>query len=739
MGDSASPTSLFRRINPPPTNWSKWCPECNTPSLKPPFECKGNGEDIHNYGRWTQPCDNGDCNNWLWHNAPTELDHIPYEVQMRHTIKKSARDEGPLRRMCLERRIGSALAPFPSALHAAKRPVVVASMRTVLLGSCHADARNPDISMAMSQAVGSLSAPEPVRREYARPLNEFYGKPYVASHRHLLVESSKVAAEERIKDLAYVVLWSKANIEFGTIRAPASAPPIVAASAESTAPSFISVLESTLPRPTWITQDLLLPIPVSATSRVLLKTCDIGDSDCLDFDIEVQLCGLGLTLNSTPTPVGSKAVATSAFSASSSTSSAGAGPFKPATAVGFIEKKFPLKYTCDMAPKMQILSTIKQDGSALRSAYAELFPGFEYAETTVHKHVAAYKKAVELKIVDKYIKLGKISNGKWTKLVREVGGQKNRKRTLAPVTIDLTGGEVKVDPISIDIDSDGDAGPSNTLLYDDNLASTHHIRRISVYRYMDNLLQDYSAPNNPDIDIEVFDCVTEGEKFIVNLARFTVVGHLQMNPITIAVKKLRSDDWAMNFPSLAAAVWTEGARTATCHMLFEHFKCRALAVGITVPENLDVAETSYIDLADTSPEGDVAWVGQPWHIGAPFSIHSLDLNDPNQVDIYSILSAFSHFTFQCTNHRSVYVDFQGLRTPHNNFVVLDSRTDVAHTSPMDDFAGDDDFKPPQFSVNNAPYFLGSLGDAGLAAFQTTHNCTGICGMMQLNPLPLIFP
>lgn len=56
-----------------------------------------------------------------------------------------------------------------------------------------------------------------------------------------------------------------------------------------------------------------------------------------------------------------------------------------------------------------------------------------------------------------------------------------------------------------------------------------------------------------------------------------------MNPITIAVKKLRSDDWAMNFPSLAAAVWTEGARTATCHMLFEHFKCRALAVGVTVP------------------------------------------------------------------------------------------------------------------------------------------------------------
>ncbi|KAJ7229373.1 hypothetical protein C8J57DRAFT_1251971 [Mycena rebaudengoi] len=473
MGDSASPTSLFRRINPPPTNWSKWCPECNTPSLKPPFECKGNGEDIHNYGRWTQPCDNGDCNNWLWHNAPTELDHIPYEVQMRHTIKKSARDEGDVALLCPANGCRTAAKNVPrKANRECTRTVPQCSSCCKAAGGCGLNAhrpsgrnlasyaRNPDISMAMSQAVGSLSAPEPVRREYARPLNEFYGKPYVASHRHLLVESSKVAAEERIKDLAYVVLW------------------------------------------------------------------------------------------------------------------------------------------------------------------------------------------------------------------------------------------------------------------------------ISVYRYMDNLLRDYSAPNNPDIDVEVFDCVTEGEKFIVNLACFTVVGHLQMNPITIAVKKLRSDDWAMNFPSLAAVVWTEGARTATCHMLFEHFKCRALAVGVTVPENLDVAETSYIDLADTSPEGDVAWVGQPWHIGAPFSIHSLDLNDPNQVDIYSI----------CHYILVPYADIAvGLITPHNNFVVLDSRTDVAHTSPMDDFAGDDDFKPPQFSVNNAPYFLGSLGDAGLAAFQTTHNCTGICGMMQLNPLPLIFP
>ncbi|KAJ6563996.1 hypothetical protein B0H19DRAFT_1067599 [Mycena capillaripes] len=94
MSDSESPTSLFRRINPPPTNWSKWCRECNTPSLKPPFECKGNGEDIHNYGRWVQPCNNSDCSHWLWHNEPTELDRISYETQMRYTIKKSARDEG---------------------------------------------------------------------------------------------------------------------------------------------------------------------------------------------------------------------------------------------------------------------------------------------------------------------------------------------------------------------------------------------------------------------------------------------------------------------------------------------------------------------------------------------------------------------------------------------------------------------------------------------------------------------
>ncbi|KAJ7723873.1 hypothetical protein B0H14DRAFT_2641681 [Mycena olivaceomarginata] len=180
-------------------------------------------------------------------------------------------------------------------------------------------------------------------------------------------------------------------------------------------------------------------------------------------------------------------------------------------------------------------------------------------------------------------------------------------------------------------------------------------------------------------------------------------------------------------------------------MLYQDFKSRANSLGVNVPENLEIIETSFLTANPASgAENDhEQWLGQPWHMGKPFSVDSLDRNDPNEAEIYTILSTFSHFTFQYTNHRSVYVDFQGkvvgIKTTEGSYRVVDSRTDVAHTAerPMvDEF--DEEEPPREYSVNGSSYFLGSLGETGLAAFQRLHNCTATCGIMQLNPLPLSF-
>jgi hypothetical protein len=50
------------------------------------------------------------------------------------------------------------------------------------------------------------------------------------------------------------------------------------------------------------------------------------------------------------------------------------------------------------------------------------------------------------------------------------------------------------------------------------------------------------------------------------------------------------------------------------------------------------------------------FVAQPWECGAYFSADQLDC----QSGPYHILNVFSHFTYQNSNHQSVYVDFQGM-------------------------------------------------------------------------------
>ncbi|KAJ6466098.1 hypothetical protein C8R47DRAFT_40723 [Mycena vitilis] len=88
-------------INPYPTDWSRWCSKCRTPSLKPPRLCKGNGKDIYNFGRHYQPCENTDCDEWLWNNPPTPLDRIPYDVQLRFTVRKSAAEDSESGILCV--------------------------------------------------------------------------------------------------------------------------------------------------------------------------------------------------------------------------------------------------------------------------------------------------------------------------------------------------------------------------------------------------------------------------------------------------------------------------------------------------------------------------------------------------------------------------------------------------------------------------------------------------------------
>ncbi|KAJ6457049.1 hypothetical protein C8R47DRAFT_173858 [Mycena vitilis] len=535
---------------------------------------------------------------------------------------------------------------------------------------------------------------------------------------------------------------------------PSTCQVIVDASAASTTPNLISVLDSPM---RWISQDLCLPIPVTSASRVLLRTCDMVDSDCLELDTEMSL-----SLCRAPAQqsfVGLRALATSNVSAAAfaSTSSAAISvppselpvvPSQPrAISSGVPSSSFPYRYTCDMARGMNILSQVKNDGAGLASAFKEHFPGCPYVPKTLYKHLKSYRSAIRYHILDKYVAYQQTSNGKWSKLVEEV----KKKEKNPPFTIDLTGREPTVrrnSPPLIDVDVDV-IGPSNTIMYDDSLPAHDFIRRMSFYRFEEDCLQDFSAFGAPNIQFTVFDDFVQGNKFRVHMATFGI-GLPHLESVTLAVKKIcLPDSWWVPWGSFGAAIWTEGARAYTCATLFQDFMLRARAVNILLPD-IDVVPTSFIShLADAQPPDNKEWLGQPWHFGTPFSVHLLRLDDPVQSDVANILAAFSHYSYQATNHRSVYVDFQGIITLEGHWRVLDSCTHVLQ--PQTDnlriqYGTDDDSdnetdnetdadrRARPFSVNNTAHFFGSQGEFGLSAFRRTHNCTALCGILQLNPL-----
>ncbi|KAK7041231.1 hypothetical protein R3P38DRAFT_2768595 [Favolaschia claudopus] len=644
---------------PRPKTRFSCCNECGSTSFRPsgPFQCQGKGSDMFNYKRWFDICK--DCNEFLWYNPPTALHLIPEDVQVRCTIKKSAKEDGD--------GDNSLFCPVDGCRTAAKNEPRKANKGCLRpIPHCSGCCKAADSSAETpSPSINTPPVAEAVRREYARPFDPNYAKPYIASHGHLITESIKAAADEKAKDLSYVVIWSKASLtstlQFVQIQILISMKnadsgpyaPALAASAASTLPNFISVLDFTAAQPTWVGQDLQCAIAVSKTSRVLLRTCDItADSDCLELESEILLYGSPLTANPIPAIVGSKsrAVTSRGLLDVSLSSTPGPSNLSVAATSRQSKRKFPLQYTCEMVPVMLTLalSGIKNDGPALRSAFEEHVPGAEFVQQTVYRNVALYKSAVRLGILEKYIKFARTTDGKWSNVRNEVG-----QLTLKP-----TAPKAMVEPDSVEVVPDLDSGPLNTLVIDDTFELQTHLRRMSTYCYIDAYFQDYLPPNIPNINLEmVVNHGTQGHKFVVTLATFTYVGYPQLGAITIAVKQpLCDSDWLLFWPSMSTAVWTEGARLATCHDLWTEFGNVARGLEVELPDYLTVVETSYI-----SPvaEGDDEWLGQPWHMGTQFSIHSLDANIPADVDIANVLSAFSHFTFQRTNHRSVYVDFQG--------------------------------------------------------------------------------
>ncbi|KAJ7508141.1 hypothetical protein B0H11DRAFT_1902457 [Mycena galericulata] len=682
------------------------------------------------------------CGWFFWHNFPTPLEHIPDDVQLRFVMVKSSKETGtPL--VCQEpncltatnkrrranrecgrvpprcsgccktaggcraqsHRVNARDIPSASSSSSLSNPPLAAGVS----GGGPSGTQNASASASGSSAIttGGPSASQTSSesngipsRTFARPLSETYAQGYLSRHRNVLEASERLEATERSQELRNKIQDLVVFIENGHPPSKFTVLNLVlgqfiVAEHQVLAPvvknGFISYLELPSSK-TWCIRDARVPIPASRSVRIILRSIDVTDSGCIGLDTEISR--LLIQQSDVPSTIKTRRLLALSGSHPSGGSSPSPSPepelptaAPQVAAAGVVASehreisplKFPLTWACDMEAGLSRLRA-ERTGSgldALHVAFVKGFPLCNFKDKTVYKHLKISDDAHKFGLLSGFVSVGKNVGGRWGDLVKLVEEHQ---------------------PTAIEISDNDD---------DDDLEYNIMSMRKEVFTYYsEGRLQSQSDPKEIDVLVcdDVFD---KGHKMNVYLGNYTDGSN---EFIGIALKKLLPLD-TTGYGSREMAIWCEGSRLAECRLQYAQFQSRAAALDIDLAA-VDILETFLFCWGDTT------FITQPWEGGRKFSVHDLD----RESGPYNILTAFSHFTFQNSNHQSVYLDFQGFRTP-TGYHIFDSLTHISD---------------PDESTSTFP-LLGSLGQDGIKQFVTDHTCGTVCKALKLNSLPLEFP
>ncbi|KAJ7911184.1 hypothetical protein B0H13DRAFT_1876045 [Mycena leptocephala] len=454
-------------LNPRPNCQMGSCQMCRGHML--PLGQALNGTNVTNWARWMQKCQQ--CGWFYWHNDPTAIEHIPEGVQVRYAIKASSKEAGtPL--LCPEQnclmatnkqrranrecdRIPPRCAPCckqaggcrAHRLNARDAPLGqttsntgFASSSANLLSSSSSDAGFVRPTSSSSQAASSLSLSldsGSELRNFARPLNESYACGYLSRHLHVLEANSRLEATQKLQNLREnkpakkFTLVNKVPGQFVVMDHHVLASAIVN--------GFIAYLECPLSR-TWGIRDVRVPISTPPDSRVLLRTVEIPDEQCIGLDDEIArlmidgseesarektrrllaLSGSGHNQSQqqqarsyTPTLFQPAAAITSGHNQLQQARSATPTPSQPAAVTFGPERRicplrFPLTWACDMAERFNSLRISRKGHSqaALQSAFETVFPECAFTSGTVYKHLKIYDDALKFEVLEKFVNFG---------------------------------------------------------------------------------------------------------------------------------------------------------------------------------------------------------------------------------------------------------------------------------------------------------------------------------------------
>ncbi|KAJ7760017.1 hypothetical protein B0H16DRAFT_1456728 [Mycena metata] len=694
------------------------CPRCNRPDLGPLLQCQGRGKDVLNYNRPYQRCQ---CGAHLWYGPKAALEDIPEHVQLEFAIKKSlaenngtGKDNGVF---CSESTCRNSQGGARRAnLQCGRTPIQCATCCKAN-GGCPAHPLSArDVPTAASSSGRAAPLANPPRSIHARPLNASYAMPYARAHNHLFRANAKVEQEatqqEILANTFTVVLYKKdapAPAEHFKLVAenrrfvPANHPAIAVFAQNG----LVAVLESRSP-PKWINHDVRVGIPVTTNTRILLKVLDVVN--CADLELELPPLPL------LPSPLSSTSLLRVDPKPIPSHPDLELRPIEPLTSsldlVVAKKKRFPLRYTCDMEPRIHTLVGVK--GQAIAAAFMHAFPGMLYKKGTVYKHISFYSDAVKLGLVRTFSDQGRTDRGQWKLLVSAVEASRKRGENVSQpelMVVDLTQGRTTPAELELTVAGEqqlqnAEGGPQNMFIYDELVEHTTLELKMKQYKKVHGVIQDYGPDDCAPLAFDIFTHFVPGSRFNVHLANFV---HPEFGRIACAFKNMR-DDQGNN-------IWVEGARWAEGHFLWEGFKNVSAAANILLPD-IEFASTSL--LTDPNPAANTYfYLAQPFYNGT--RLNSCDF-DADTDEFRTALSAFSHWTYKISNYNSVYVEFEGFMLARG-YRVFDSKT---HT----------------LDSRNNPFgydFLRSQGEQGVKAFRDTHNCNAICARLRLDSLPVVFP
>ncbi|KAK6972263.1 hypothetical protein R3P38DRAFT_3485553 [Favolaschia claudopus] len=605
-------------LNPRPTPKPR-CDDCNG-ELGPLLQALGGVSNLENWARWFQKCKMPGCLKFHWHNPPTAIANIPEDVQVRFTLRQSARDVG-----------ASLSCPEPNCLTANNQPRRAnrecsrvpprCANCCKAAGGCRAQSHRITTGGGSTQLVpqpGSSSgsaivgavatstasdSQEPTR-VYARPLDENYARAYLTNHTARLEVATRIEAEERSKNLSarttYVIVFENSVMPPSQYHLVNTIPgKFIAADHAVLAPVIVDSLIYFLDSPaskTWCLRDARISIDTSPGIRLILRSCKITSNDCLTLDDEIER----IFVEMSNLPQKSKTRSLLALSGSPQIPSS-SGRQTGSSSSSIEERtiaplKFPLTWVDEMVPRLiEMISLVDVKKLSLDDAFQQTFSECVFKRQTVYKH--------------------------------------------RPVAIQVSDGDN-----DSDLDFDVIKMRKEVFSYQDGVIQSGSVDRYTPVEVLDVLICDKAQQR--------------GHKMSVRLGQYpSSVGVVA----SVALKKLCLAD-VSPWGTREVAIWTEGSRLAEAHLVFKFFESKLAALALEY--DVSVLETYLFTLENKM------FIAQPWECGARVLASDLDRSS----EAYNILSAFSHFTYHNSNQQSVYVYFEGFLTAAGGYRVFDSVT-----------------------------------------------------------------